>query len=394
MSEAARRHHELSKHRPGKLVGAGTLDWLNEPAKVKSYLGAPEFKLPGPSAVAATFAQVVTGCSSDSAKAPSIEDLATLFHLGYGVTARRADYAFRAAPSAGALFSAEAYLCCGDLGALPAGLHYFNPLTASLVEIAAGDFRKSVAEALGGRPPAAAYVIITSIPWRAHWKYGRRAYRYCLLDAGHLACNLLLAGTALGSAPRLAVDFEERAIGRMLGLDEKDELPMALIELAAGLGNPVDPPALYGGRLAEPLSPHPLVDVEAATLHRREKGGADRRPPAPAAMPECEGLKLPAGKLPEGRLDELIVRRRSRRRGAKGSLELDNLSGYITALSWAYPADWVPKGWKANMLTDLRLVAMEIEGIEQGVYRYDPGRRELFACGVEFNRDALATACM
>jgi SagB-type dehydrogenase family enzyme len=396
MSEEARRYHEFSKHSRERLVGGGMLDWLNEPAKVKSYPGMKEFKLPGPSPVATTIAEVIAGRCPKSSATPAIKEFATLLHLGYGVTGERGGYAFRAAPSAGALFPAEAYLCCGSSGDLPAGVYYYNALRGSLVETAEGDFLPSIAEALGSERPAAAYLVLTAIPWRSGWKYRQRAYRYCLLDAGHLAGNLLLIGTATGLAPRLATVFDGEAIGRLLGVDGISELPVALVELEPGGGDAAAGKGVAMPRQAEPLASRSEADELIAGIHRAESVGIELRHLVPerAEAPAGEGVELPVVGALEGRLDRLILERRSWRRGAKGSLKLEELAEYLATVTWAYPADWVPEGGASNALADLRLAVMDVKGLDAGIYRFDALGHRLFVLDTELDRDALEAACM
>ena len=40
--------------------------------------------------------------------------------------------------------------------------------------------------------------VLTSIVWREAWKYGERAYRYCLHDIGHAWQALALSARAIG----------------------------------------------------------------------------------------------------------------------------------------------------------------------------------------------------
>ena len=59
--------------------------------------------------------------------------------------------------------------------------------------------------------------------WRTRFKYGLRGYRFALIEAGHVAQNLLLTATALrlGSVP-LGGLFDRR-IDELLDLDGVNE---------------------------------------------------------------------------------------------------------------------------------------------------------------------------
>ena len=49
-----------------------------------------------------------------------------------------------------------------------------------------------------GFPAETFFIGLTSIYWREAWKYGRRAYRYCMHDAGHALGALSVAAAGLG----------------------------------------------------------------------------------------------------------------------------------------------------------------------------------------------------
>ena len=83
-------------------------------------------------------------------------------------------------------------------------LHHYDPLRHVLEELRPLD-------AAAELPPltpydelvrgCAALVVVTGVLWRSRFKYGARAYRFTLLEAGHVAQSFLLAVEAL--APRL-----------------------------------------------------------------------------------------------------------------------------------------------------------------------------------------------
>jgi SagB-type dehydrogenase family enzyme len=52
-------------------------------------------------------------------------------------------------------------------------------------------------------------------------KYGSRAERYCLLEAGHVAQNVLLQATALGLAGVPVGAFDDRRVASTLALPPK-----------------------------------------------------------------------------------------------------------------------------------------------------------------------------
>ena len=78
---------------------------------------------------------------------------------------------------------------------------------------------------------AAAVVLIAAIFGRTRFKYGLRGYRFALLEAGHVAQNVLLAATALGLAAVPLGAFYDRRMDAFLGLDGVNESSLYAIAL-------------------------------------------------------------------------------------------------------------------------------------------------------------------
>jgi SagB-type dehydrogenase family enzyme len=64
---------------------------------------------------------------------------------------------------------------------------------------------------------------------RQRIKYGERTYRFALLEAGHLAQNLLLVGTALGLGTLPVGGFLDDEVNDYLRLDGRREAVLYLI---------------------------------------------------------------------------------------------------------------------------------------------------------------------
>ncbi len=126
--------------------------------------------------------------------------LSALLWATQGVTARVGEYLLRTAPSAGALYPIETYLCLNGVENLAAGIYHLNVPAWSLEFIHEGDFTDQLSRAALDQPmvaQAAAIFIWTAIPGRTVSKYGQRGYRYLYLDAAHIAAHLYLAAEAL-----------------------------------------------------------------------------------------------------------------------------------------------------------------------------------------------------
>ena len=145
----------------------------------------------------------------------SLEQISQLCWAGQGIT--DAGRRFRASPSAGALFPIELYVVTAE------GVDHYLPRDHRLTRHLTGDRRGALREAAlhqqaVGRAPAC--FVITAVVERTARKYGRRAERYCFIEAGHVAQNILLQATSLtlGGVPVGA--FQDKEVARALELPE------------------------------------------------------------------------------------------------------------------------------------------------------------------------------
>jgi SagB-type dehydrogenase family enzyme len=78
---------------------------------------------------------------------------------------------------------------------------------------------------------AGVVLVITAIFQRTRRKYKDRAYRYVLLDAGHLGQSLNLAATALGLGACVMGAFLDDQVNRLVQVDGEDEAALFLVSV-------------------------------------------------------------------------------------------------------------------------------------------------------------------
>jgi SagB-type dehydrogenase family enzyme len=225
------RFQEETKYSPDKL-GGHYLDWARMPERYKSYPeSVPRIKLPDVKFhTDANLWETILKRRSvrhyASDRMLPLEILSILLWATQGITAESANFQFRSAPSAGGLYPIETYLMARSVDGLKQGIHHFRPYAFDLEFIKPGDFSRALAEsALGQSLIADAQVtfIWSAIVERSRWKYRQRAYRYIYLDAGHIAQNLYLAGTAEGLGVCGIGALFDDAVNSLLGLDGREE---------------------------------------------------------------------------------------------------------------------------------------------------------------------------
>ncbi|MBC7227573.1 MAG: SagB family peptide dehydrogenase [Thermoflexales bacterium] len=227
----------LQYHRWSMPGGSGLaglrLDWGLRPPATKPYPGAPRIVLPSPHPPGADLWGIIAARRSRreylSGPLP-LEDLSALLYAAQGVTEPR--WGFRAAPSAGALYPIETYVAVHDVAGLDPGLYHYAVADHALERVRAGDLRAAlVAAGVGQEMLGTAQVcfILTAIFQRTRWRYRERAYRYILLEAGHIGQNIYLAATGLGLGACAVGAFLDDRVNDLLGVDSSEEAALYLL---------------------------------------------------------------------------------------------------------------------------------------------------------------------
>lgn len=165
---------------------------------------------------------------SYSRAALPLEEAAQLLWAAQGVTARSG---YRTAPSAGALYPLETFLCAGRVDGLPAGVYRYRPDRHDLVPVAAGDRRTELAAAALAQSwvrEAPIVIALAAVYQRVTGRYMQRGVRYAWMEAGHAAQNVLLQAAALGLGGVPVGAFDDRAVARVLRMAPEEE-PLYLI---------------------------------------------------------------------------------------------------------------------------------------------------------------------
>ncbi len=203
---------------------------------------AQRIKLPKPSFGKQIFWDVLVKRRSKRSyrkDALPLEYLSLLLFAAQGVTDSIGRYLLRTAPSAGALYPIETYLCVNQVSGLSQGLYHFEVQSFSLEVLATGEFGRTLAEAsLGQSMCAKAQVVFvwSAIPRRTMNKYGSRGMRYIFMDVAHICQNVLLAATALGLGACPIGAFFDDEVNQLFGLDGEEETVIYL----ASVGIPAE----------------------------------------------------------------------------------------------------------------------------------------------------------
>ena len=375
------------------------LDLQRKPPAYKRYRALLPLPLPtevSPLAVPTLEAVAATGLAASSAQGFDLTTLAGLLFYSAGRIRMRTfagagEVTFRAAASAGGLYPIEAYVVCGDLPGLAAGVYHFSPADFALRCLRPGDYRGALARAAGGDPTVATApgtLVFSAIFWRSAWKYRVRSYRYCFWDNGTIMANLLAAATAAGLPARVLMGFVDAQVNHLLGLDGHREASTCL----APLGQPADLLSLEETDQVPPLSAE--VDLasrgeidypEITRLHTASAlttpeavvawRGSFTPKPAPSAGPRYPLRPLEPALASPRTLGDVIRQRGSTRRFAREPMSFSQLSAILAHATTGVPADFLGPGGPS--LLDIYLISNAVTDLPSGSYVFVPQEQAL-----------------
>jgi SagB-type dehydrogenase family enzyme len=204
---------------------------------VKRHPHLPSVSLPEPSYPQITLEDAIRGRRSrrEFGRDPlSLTQLSTMLHAAYGVTGEARmpggddsqTVAARSVPSGGALYPLEIFPLVRNVDGLAAGLYHYDPLQRTLEVISEQETDAALGELIANPPelgdPAGtcgvAFLLI-GVFWRSRFKYWLRGYQFTLLEAGHVAQNLLLGAEALGLNAFANGGYWDRRVDDFVGVD-------------------------------------------------------------------------------------------------------------------------------------------------------------------------------
>ncbi len=238
MAMDSRQYHSITSYKRDK-IPPHTLDWEHQPTTFKTYPGIEQIPLPKDLQFEQdSFSDVIRrSCLGNKTGAPDIKDLSMILLLAYSITARGVHgegyHYYRSVASAGALYPVEIYVATHDIEGLQNGLYHFSIPNHALTPLRDENITEYLVSSLHEPPETRASLtfIFTSIFFRSAWKYRDRAYRYHLLDTGHLIENLAIALKYQEFPYQLSQNFDDDRLNHLLGLDETKEVSLAVCQV-------------------------------------------------------------------------------------------------------------------------------------------------------------------
>ncbi len=377
------------------------------PDPFRHYEGLPVLDLPADPPVPETPAlEVLEGVSGTTLAGDGSTFLSQLLFYSAAISASKRvpstgyRYALRVNPSSGDLHPTEFHFVTRGLKDWRDGLYHYRPSSHMAEQRAQGDLGTKLA---GSSAPIV--FLLTSIVWREAWKYGDRAYRYCLHDIGHAWQALALAAHAIGCNSFASGHFPDDEVSEFCRL-HKDEWPMLIVELR-GRSIPVCEPhrgksVWYGGdanEISRETTAYPMIDgMHNATKVRQRTGRSFSAEPAPSGSGE---IQLPSPASSWRAFGEVARTRRSALnfQGGMQSISLAQLSTLLAVTTRPFSADFA-----GVRFIQLYLYAHRVDGLQPGVFRFWPERAELeqirsgdqrvVAAGLSLGQELAGNACV
>jgi SagB-type dehydrogenase family enzyme len=359
------------------------MDWANQPKLFKEYPGIPSLPLPKDLQFPKGKLSAVLGepAAAGMPQPLDVETLSLLLLLSYTHTARsrypEGDFFFRSAASAGALYPTEIYVATHDVKDIDNGLYHFGSQNHSLVPLRKGDV-PGIVDRKGGHLT----FYLAAILFRSAWKYRARAYRYHLLDTGHVTENVILALKALKFPFSVSYDFDDAEVNRLLGLDDQKEAALAIIDVPGGDGSsekhkgnipPLPEAILQASRVSAKETDYPTIrEIHKAGIpvvsSKTETVMINELGITPKTWTPIET----AGSWPEiTAYPDAVFRRRSRRNFVKKATSKEAMSALLRSLCRS-------EGTPYDQSVAVGFLVGQAEGMEPGSYLLE-GKRESWA---------------
>ncbi|MEA3419650.1 MAG: dehydrogenase [Campylobacterota bacterium] len=237
-------YHKQTKHSYNSVrTNPNRLSWENQPSTYKNY---PE---------------TYTKRKLDL----DYEEDQFLYHIA-GLTAKKtypgAEYYLRINPSAGALYPNELYFQARGVEGITDGIYHYEVSSQSITLLQSIDGSEGIEPCLGYKTAMKGYLfLVSAIYYRSSWKYKNRAFRYCLLDGGHLLGSIEASALLKPHAVQVIYKIERAKLNRMFGFEGREWF-LSAASVAVPLKDEVkaiqfELPYVEGSRTFEP---NPLIE--------------------------------------------------------------------------------------------------------------------------------------
>ena len=198
-------YHQNTKHSYLSIrTNPNRVDWNNPPNRFKNYPN--------------TYERISLNSKNQNSN---------FLYLIAGITAKKSypgiEYYLRVNPSAGALYPNEIYFQVRNQEGFDDGIYHFEVSTSSVVLLKKLENDEGLESILDLDYSIDGFIFfISSLYFRSSWKYKKRAFRYCLLDAGHILGSMEASSYLYDKSFEILYDFSKEKLNRFFSFDEKE----------------------------------------------------------------------------------------------------------------------------------------------------------------------------
>jgi len=176
-----------------------------------------------------------------SAQPANLADIEKILYFSAGIKEQKEELekTRRFYPSAGARYPIEMYLIANNINSLPRGLYHYSVKNNELEELLNQDLGQESSSIFGKEMNKynPNFLVLAGVMSRTEVKYGVNAYRFALLECGHIGQNMYLLSEKLGLGCCAIGGFDNDKLVRLLDLGE-DEIPLYALAFGSKKQNP------------------------------------------------------------------------------------------------------------------------------------------------------------
>ena len=148
-------------------------------------------------------------------------------YLIAGMTAKKSypsgDQYLRANPSAGALYPNELYFQAREVEGYEDGIYHYEIGSNAVVLLHRLHHDEGLEPYLGYKNSMRGFLfLISAIAYRSVWKYRQRAFRYCLLDAGHLLGGIEMSAYLTPHAVSMCDRLKRKELNHLFDFNDNE----------------------------------------------------------------------------------------------------------------------------------------------------------------------------
>ena len=156
-----------------------------------------------------------------------------IYRIG-GITAKKVypgvEYYLRTIPSAGALYPVEFYFQAREVEGFEDGIYHFDVRNSAVKLLHRLGVEEGVEFFFDDKRQIKGFLfLLSTLYYRSSWKYRDRAFRYCLLDAGHGLGTLEASAYLEDFAINIRYKFDKKSLNEAFGFGKSEFFLSAVV---------------------------------------------------------------------------------------------------------------------------------------------------------------------